>query len=71
MLRQRALHRNCGSGVAQQAQDALPSDGAGFGEIDRGEPVVACVPQIRRRVFGLSPHHPRSCCLTGKGSYVF
>lgn len=40
MLRQRALHTNCGSGVAQQVQDALPSDGVGFGEIDRGEPVL-------------------------------
>ena len=39
-LRQRALHRNRGSGVAQQVQDALPSDGAGFGDIDRGEPVL-------------------------------
>ena len=40
MLRQRALHTDCGSGVAQQVQDALPSDGVGFGEIDRGEPVL-------------------------------
>lgn len=41
-LRQRALHRNCGSGVAQQVQvqNALPSDGVGFGDIDRGEPVL-------------------------------
>lgn len=41
MLRQRALHRKLVAvGVAQQAQDALPSAGAGFGEIVRGEPVL-------------------------------
>lgn len=39
-LRQRALHRNCGSGVAQQVQDALSPDGVGFGDIDRGVPVL-------------------------------
>jgi hypothetical protein len=46
----------CGStGTEEPWKDGLPSDGAGFGEIDRGEPGVACVPQIRRRAFSLSP----------------
>ena len=60
MLRERAssqrLWQWCGS--TGTVQDGLRSDGAWFGEIDRGEPTVACVPPIRRRVFGLSPHRP-------------
>lgn len=64
LRRERALHRKmwqwCGS-TGTESLDALPSDGAGFGEIVRGEPVVACVPRIRRRVFSLSPHRPVLC----------